>query len=101
MNDSILPLVIIIVTVFAIVVGYWLWKKTIRGLNKLESDNLDLSEEYFEKYHGSYDMKIHMLHCQASAQKEIINKTYFAFEIKQHEGSVNGTICCIKVRTYI
>ena len=101
MDDSVLPAAITIATLFAFVIGCWLWKKTIKDLNKIEWDSLNLTEEYFERYHGTEDMKIQMLHCQASPEKENINKTYFAFEIKHHEGSVNGTICCIKVRTCI
>ena len=95
---SIICLVIIIVA--TICLNNFLTKETIKNLAPINV-NPTLTKEEFESGHGSEELSTKMQHLQTCESAKEMNEKFARFEADFHDGNVNETVLCIKVRTII
>ena len=75
-------------------------RKTIEKLTPINV-NPTLNWEEFESGHGSEDLTTKIQHFQSCECANELNKQFVHMELDFHNGSVNETVLCIKVRILI
>ena len=75
-------------------------KKTVENLTPINV-NPTLTKEEFESGHGSEELSTKMQHLQTCESAKEMNEKFARFEADFHDGNVNETVLCIKVRTIV
>ena len=94
--DSLLLEIVAIVVVFTSISALIMWKLTKSQYKPCEKYE-ELSEDDFEKLHGTDALRPKMQRIQHSADHKTYLKRYILMEMNLHLGIESETICCIKV----